>query len=310
MSNPIEKRYDMCLIFDVADGNPNGDPDAGNMPRVDPETLQGLVTDVCQKRKIRDYVIARCAGQEGMEVFFRHQTVLNAQIDEAHDNVEVPADKKKDKSAKTSAARDWLCANRWDIRTFGAVLTTGQNAGQVRGPVQCTFARSVDPILSMEACITRKSVTDQKDADKQIEKNGYITGTMGRKSLIPYGLYRSNWFVNPSLAAQTGFNCDDMKVLCNALLEMWEDDRSAARGMMATRALYVFEHENKLGSAPAHRLLESVRIARKDADKPSDQKTAPRSFDAYDVICEDNAWTKKVNVFNLAEPGDYEKFFA
>ena len=301
MTTELTNRYDICLLFDVTDGNPNGDPDAGNLPRTDPETLQGLVSDVCQKRKVRDFVIARHGEQEGMGIFFRHQTVLNPQIEEAHNNAAVPKDKAKAKIAKTEAARQWLCDNRWDIRTFGAVLTTGKNAGQVRGPVQCTFARSVDPILAMEACITRKSVTDQKDADKQIDKDGYITGTMGRKSLVPYGLYRSNWFVNPSLAAQTGFGCEDFKVLCDALLTMWEEDRSAARGTMATRGLFVFQHDGKLGSAPSHRLLESVKVARKDPTAP------PRSFSDYEVALDQNSWVEKVTVYDLTDADDYAR---
>lgn len=304
-SKELENRYDMCLIFDVTDGNPNGDPDAGNLPRTDPETLQGLVSDVCQKRKVRDYVIAHHSGEPAMEIFFRHQTVLNPQIDEAHEKAELSkdVDLKKDKTAKNIAAREWLCSNRYDIRTFGAVLTTGKNAGQVRGPVQCTFARSIDPILSLEACITRKSVTDQKEADKQINKDGYITGTMGRKSLVPYALYRSHWFVNPMLAAQTGFSFDDFKVLCDALLNMWEDDRSAARGMMATRRLTIFAHEGRLGTAPSHHLMESIKIVRRDKGVP------PRRFDDYAVDLERNGWVEKVKVFELTNPEDYSRLF-
>ena len=304
MASDLNNRYDICLLFDVIDGNPNGDPDAGNLPRTDPETLQGLVSDVCQKRKVRDYVIARYAGKPGMEVFFRHQTVLNPQIDEAHEKAQVPAGTdKKNKLAKNEAARDWLCVNRYDIRTFGAVLTTGKNAGQVRGPVQCTFARSIDPILSLEACITRKSVTDQKDADKQIEKDGYITGTMGRKALVPYALYRSSWFVNPTLAAQTGFSRADFKVLCDALIHMWEDDRSASRGMMATRAFIVFEHGSPLGNAPSHRLIESVKVGRRDESKP------PRSFSDYEVTIEQNGSTQAVKCYDLTNHDDFTKLF-
>lgn len=325
MATDLNHRYDMCLIFDVENGNPNGDPDAGNMPRVDPETLHGLVSDVCQKRKVRDFVISRHEGQAGMQVFFQHKVVLNRQIVEAYDLV---LEKAKQEAAQDSQkkvkdlekellrdnpdrARAHLCATRWDIRTFGAVLSTGdkeenvrKNAGQVRGPVQCTFGTSIDPVLAMDLTITRKSVTNEKQAQEQINKDGEITGTMGRKALIPYGLYRSYWFVNPKLAAQTGFSRADFRVLCDALLGMFEEDRSASRGFMATRGLIVFQHESDLGNAPAHRLFERVKMARKDGEKPA------RAFSDYRLETDRTNLPEGITVFDLADPAEYRNLFA
>jgi len=300
----------MVLIFDVTDGNPNGDPDADNQPRIDIETNQGLVTDVCQKRKVRDYV----ANRLGMEIFFKHQGILNNFIDDAHRQAD--AKSKKSNPEKSKCTREWLCKNRYDIRTFGAVLDTGEKdkkAGQVRGAVQCTFARSIDPILYMNFTITRKSVTTNKEAEAQIKDNGYIIGTMGRKSLVLYGLYKSNWFVNPALAHQTGFSKADFKILCDALLNMWEDDHSASRGMMTTCALYVFEHDATesgkpaLGKAPSHLLLESVKIEKIKAKQESGEPA--RQFSDYAVTLDKNGWTEKVNVYNLVDPADYARLF-
>ena len=332
----LTHRYDLVLLFDCADGNPNGDPDAGNMPRTDPETLQGLVSDVCQKRKVRDWVYQAKATQgapaAGYDLLFGHsglphRQILNRQIDEAHEasltdaeRAEITAakgkdaDKKRDDAAKKHVgdARTRLCASRFDVRTFGAVLSTGRNAGQVRGPVQCTFARSIDPVLALEACITRKAVTKEEEAEKQMAESGAITGTIGRKNLIPYGLYRSNWFVNPLLASNraadgselgTGFNQADLKVLCEALLRMWELDRSAARGMMATRSLVAFRHDSALGNAPAHRLQERVQIALKDAAKP------PRAFSDYVLTIDKNGLPNGVACYDLAEPADWKACF-
>jgi CRISPR-associated protein Csd2 len=290
-------RCDIVLIFDCQDGNPNGDPDAGNMPRVDPETMHGLVSDVCQKRKVRDriYFSQRNADgslRPGYDIFFGHsgipdRRILNDQIEAAHKHaVETPAVQERIKAAKkegdkkqiaAQSARAELCATRFDIRAFGAVLSTGDlGAGQVRGPVQCTFARSVDPVLSLEACITRKAVTKAEDAEKQMAGDGEIIGTMGRKHLIPYGLFISHWFVSPMLAKDTGFSGADLIVLCDALLAMFEDDRSASRGLMATREVVVFAHDSVLGNARAHTLFDRVQATKKTA--------AIRSFADYDLI--------------------------
>ena len=332
----ITNRYDLVLLFDCVDGNPNGDPDAGNMPRTDPETLQGLVSDVCQKRKVRDWVyfsqVTDGQPKPGYDILFGHsglpqRQILNRQIDEAHDasltaeeRADIAkakggeADKKRDDAAKKHVgdARAHLCASRFDVRTFGAVLSTGRNAGQVRGPVQCTFARSIDPVLTMEACITRKAVTTDEDAAKQMASDGSITGTMGRKNFIPYGLYRSNWFVSPLLASNkaangtelgTGFSAEDMKILCHALVNMWEMDRSAARGLMATRGLFAFKHASTLGNAPAHRLLERVQVARIDQTKPS------RAFSDYRVSVNRDNLPSGVEAFDLCDPAQFALCF-
>jgi CRISPR-associated protein Csd2 len=351
-NNGIEKRYDFLLLFDVQDGNPNGDPDAGNLPRVDPETGHGLVTDVCLKRKIRNYVaLAKTDGSRvvasGFDIYVKEMGVLNAQHKLAYDakkiqlgqpvtdeipeklretlalDVALPEgfevvepdeegkapqltyngllDKaeqkdalkqikdelgadahkfaadlvKKAKSGKATreqvgSAREWMCQKFFDVRTFGAVMSTGVNCGQVRGPVQLTFSRSVDPIVSLEHSITRVAVTREEDAArKQTE--------MGRKNTVPYGLYVGHGFVVPPFAAKTGFSTDDLALVWEALEKMFEIDRSAARGLMTTRALIIFEHQNKLGDAPAHKLFDRVQIKRKDPEKP------PRRFEDYEV---------------------------
>jgi CRISPR-associated protein Csd2 len=288
----ITNRYDFVYLFDVADGNPNGDPDAGNQPRIDPETGEGLVTDVCIKRKIRNTVPLLGSGN-GHRIYFQTQEapneerILNKLHQQAIDAVSpaqpVPAaaepaaeekkpggrkkgsDKGGDKSADvTSQARRWMCEQFWDVRAFGAVMTTGVNCGQVRGPVQLTFSRSIGPILSLEHAITRKSVTTEEDALSQIKKDGSITGTMGRKMTVPYGVYRCHGFVSPQLAAQTGFTEADLGLLWQALLRMFEQDRSATRGQMSARGLYVFKHASALGNAPSHRLQEMVKVTRKN----------------------------------------------
>ena len=318
-------RFDLVLAFDCQDGNPNGDPDAGNMPRVDPETLNGLVSDVCQKRKVRDrvYLSQRNADgslKPGYDIFFGHsgipdRRVLNDQIEAAHQKrmaepaikTEIEAIKKEgDKKQKQAAAtRAELCATRFDIRTFGAVLSTGDfSAGQVRGPVQCTFARSVDPILALEAAITRKSVTTAKDAEAQYEKHGEITGTMGRKNLIPYGLYVSHWFVSPALAKQTGFSWEDFKVLCKALLMMFEDDRSASRGLMTTRKLIAFQHDSSLGNDRAATLFERVSFARSDPAKPA------RAWADYTTSLRRTESGSGVTTWDLTDPAEFARLFS
>ncbi|MBZ4219617.1 MAG: type I-C CRISPR-associated protein Cas7/Csd2 [Chlorobium sp.] len=270
MSN-LEKRYDFVLLFDVKDGNPNGDPDAGNLPRMDAETGMGLVTDVCLKRKVRNYV-----QLSGQDIFIKEKGVLNTLIDEAHEQEAV---KSKEKGEKTEAARKWMCSKYYDIRTFGAVMSTGKNAGQVRGPVQLTFARSIEPIVALEHSITRMAVATEAEAEKQSGDNR----TMGRKYTVPYGLYRAHGFVSAHLANQTGFSEEDLNLFWDSLLNMFEHDRSAARGMMATRGLYVFEHSTALGNAPAYALFDRITIERKNT-----LFGPARSFEDYVVNVNDN----------------------
>lgn len=269
--NILKKRYDFVLLFDVKDGNPNGDPDAGNLPRLDAETGNGLVTDVCLKRKVRNFVQLAKQGEAGYDIFVKEKAILNNAIDEAHDSEAVKAQKKD--ADKTEAARQFMCAKYFDIRTFGAVMSTGKNAGQVRGPVQMTFGRSIDPIVSSEHSITRMAVATEAEAEKQKGDNR----TMGRKFTVPYGLYVSHGFISAHLAAQTGFTTDDLNVFWEALEKMFWEDHSAARGEMNVRGLYVFEHDSALGRAPAHELFEKIKVERKDSSIPA------RSFDDYKV---------------------------
>lgn len=266
-------RYDFVYLFDVTDANPNGDPDAGNLPRVDPETGHGLVTDVCLKRKIRNYVAMKCGNQPPNEIYFADGTVLNNTHKRAYQHVGLkPESKKLPKDVeKAREITAFMCHNFFDIRTFGAVMSTDVNCGQVRGPVQISFARSADPIVSSEHAITRSSVTNEKDVEKE--------RTMGRKFTVPYGLYRAHGFVNPFLAKQTGFGEDDLKMLWEALKQAFQFDQSAARpaGSMTARKLIVFEHGSELGEKPSHVLFDLVEIRRKNEDKP------PRYFTDYEV---------------------------
>lgn len=299
----IANRYEFVLLFDVENGNPNGDPDAGNMPRIDPETGHGLVTDVCLKRKIRNHV-ALTARESGYEIFIKEKSVLNDSIKLPYvmsDDVkncfaswEEFKKKKKGKSGdKTQKpdrhyedlARDWMCENFYDVRTFGAVMSTGdkekgeegeessrlrKTAGQVRGPVQLAFAKSIDPIIPQEISITRMAVTNEKDLEKE--------RTMGRKHIVPYGLYVARGFVSAPLAEKTNFSDEDLSMLWDALINMFEHDRSAARGLMSSRKLFVFKHENKLGNAPAHKLFDLVNVKRQE-----DSTGPARSFKDYNV---------------------------
>ncbi|RCK79054.1 MAG: CRISPR-associated protein, Csd2 family [Candidatus Ozemobacter sibiricus] len=347
MSDPIKERYDFVLVFDVQDGNPNGDPDAGNLPRLDPETGRGLVTDVCLKRKVRNFVQLVKEGKTPFAIYVKEKAVLGkahveafkalnivtgqaskkpipANLVESLDGIDWPeglsvvegddgtdlvveadADKKlvkewlkevdcpkplkelikkaldeakprKPTAAETERGRTKMCQDFYDIRTFGAVMSlkSAPNCGQVRGPVQMTFARSVDPVIVQEHSITRMAVATEAEAEKQSGDNR----TMGRKNTIPYGLYVAHGFVSPHLAAQTGFSQDDLKLLWEALLNMFEHDRSAARGLMATRKLVIFKHDTALGDAPAHRLFERVKIEKKVAERPA------RSFDDYRIL--------------------------
>jgi CRISPR-associated protein Csd2 len=273
--NILKKRYDFVLLFDVKDGNPNGDPDAGNLPRLDAETGNGLVTDVCLKRKVRNFVQLEKQGKDGFDIFVKEKAILNNAIDEAHDSEAVKTQKKD--ADKTEAARQFMCAKYFDIRTFGAVMSTGKNAGQVRGPVQMTFGRSIDPIVSSEHSITRMAVATEAEAEKQKGDNR----TMGRKFTVPYGLYVSHGFISAHLAAQTGFNENDLNVFWEALEKMFWEDHSAARGEMNVRGLYVFEHDSALGRAPAHELFEKIKVERKDSSIPA------RSFDDYKITIDE-----------------------
>lgn len=277
----IQNRYDFVYLFDVTDGNPNGDPDAGNLPRLDPETSQGLVTDVCLKRKVRNFV--QMTNREGCEIFVQERRPLNPLIAEACDEKDLPSFEKEKggwdtKKAKGRSQDDirtlqsWLCGKYFDIRAFGAVLSTGPNAGQVRGPVQFTFARSVDPVMPLEISITRVADVDKEE------------GEMGRKHVVPYGLYRAHGYVSASFAERTGFSEDDLELLWTALDQMFDHDRAAARGEMAARSLVVFRHESPLGNAPAHRLFERVTVKRARSGSGRSNGLPPaRAWTDYDV---------------------------
>ena len=301
----LAHRYDFVLVFDVKDGNPNGDPDAGNMPRLDAESGHGLVTDVSLKRKVRNFVglvkeqeeRAPVDGEKRYEIYVREKAILNhqnqraysalnlavapeEQAEEAIENVAIDAKKKKPVKEKrkgsadeVSQARKWMCQNFFDVRTFGAVMSIGVNCGQVRGPVQLTFARSVEPIVALEHSITRMAVATEAEAEKQQGDNR----TMGRKHTVPYGVYVAHGFVSSFLAKQTGFGEDDLELVFQALAQMFEHDRSAARGEMSTRGLYVFKHDSELGNAPAHALFDRLQV------KPKEEGAVARSFDAYSV---------------------------
>lgn len=268
----IANRYEFALLFDVQNGNPNGDPDAGNTPRVDPETGHGLVTDVCLKRKIRNHVALTKEATEGYNIYVQEKAVLNRNNEMAYKHFDLKPEAKKlpKKIEDAQKVTGWMCANFFDIRAFGAVMTTEINCGQVRGPVQMAFAKSVDPILSQEVSITRMAVTNEKDLEKE--------RTMGRKHIVPYGLYLAQGFISAPLAEKTGFSDQDLELLWNALINMFEHDRSAARGLMSSQKLFVFKHADKLGNAPAHKLFDLIDIKRNDrTEGPA------RSFKDYDV---------------------------
>lgn len=283
-------RYDFVYLFDVKDGNPNGDPDAGNLPRIDPETGQGLVTDVCLKRKIRNYVGIEKGEEPPFEIYVKEKAVLNRQHEKAYVNFNLKPVSKKLPPKEEDAIKltKWMCGNFFDIRTFGAVMTTEVNCGQVRGPVQFGIARSVDPIVSLEHAVTRCAVTNERDLEKE--------RTIGRKFSVPYGLYRVHGYINPHLAEDTGFdeNGEDLELLWSALAKMFETDRSAARGEMAPRALFVFQHNSPLGNAPAHQLFERITIER-DEQKEKDRKP-PRCFDDYVVKVRDSDLPKGISI--------------
>ncbi|GAB4472672.1 MAG: type I-C CRISPR-associated protein Cas7/Csd2 [Burkholderiaceae bacterium] len=277
----IANRYDFVLLFDVKDGNPNGDPDAGNLPRLDAETGDGLVTDVALKRKVRNFVGLVKGEQPPFEIYIKEKAVLNRTHERAYlaigEQDALKGDDKKRKGGGDAAdrAREWMCRNFFDVRTFGAVMSTGINCGQVRGPVQMTFARSVEPVVALEHSITRMAVATEAEAEKQEGDNR----TMGRKHTVPYGLYRAHGFISAFLARQTGFSEDDLELFFTALAQMFEHDRSAARGQMATRGLYVFKHDSELGNAHAHALFDRLSVRRNGhTDEPA------RDFGAYSVL--------------------------
>lgn len=280
--NDAARRHDAILFFDVTDGNPNGDPDAGNLPRVDPETMQGLVTDVAIKRKVRNFVDDLHGSEERFKIYVQDKGIsLNEMHQRAYTARGLTSTGTKQARGNVNEARSWMCENFFDVRTFGAVMSTGINAGQVRGPVQITFSRSIDPIVPLDLSITRVAITRQEDANVVVADDGTSSGgkntEMGRKALVPYGLYRCNIFISPQQAADTGFDDDDLALLWDALVRMWDFDRSASRGLMACRGLYVFTHENPYGNAPAHKLLERITSQRKP------DVIASRSFRDYDV---------------------------
>ncbi|SAL16663.1 hypothetical protein AWB64_01013 [Caballeronia sordidicola] len=253
----IANRYEFVYLFDITNGNPNGDPDAGNLPRLDPETNLGLVTDVCLKRKIRNYVTLEKDNKPGHAIYMQEKAVLNLQNKLGYEALNLtPADKKLPKDPKDAEAlTKWMCTNFFDIRAFGAVMSTGVNCGQVRGPIQLAFAKSIEPVMPMEVSITRMCVTNEKDAENSDR-------TMGRKHILPYGLYRAHGFISAKLAERTGFTEDDLELVWRSLTNMFEHDRSAARGEMAARKLIVFKHESALGNAPAHMLFDAVKVDR------------------------------------------------
>ena len=276
MSATLQNRYDFVLFFDVKDGNPNGDPDAGNLPRIDPETGHGLVTDVCLKRKVRNYVQLAKECAPSFDIFVKEKAVLNNLIDQAHEQDSV---KNKEKGEKTEAARQFMCGKYYDVRTFGAVMSTGKNAGQVRGPVQLTFARSIGQIVPLEHSITRMAVATEAEAEKQQGDNR----TMGRKFTVPYALYRGYGFISAPFAIQTGFSEPDLELLWQALTNMFEHDHSAARGQMAMRRLIVFKHDSALGNAPSSKLFDMVQV------QPNADAGVIRDFSQYEIVVPDQS---------------------
>lgn len=282
----MNNRYDFVYLFDCKDGNPNGDPDAANSPRIDPQDMHGLVSDVCLKRKIRNFVLLAKEAAPGFGIFVQQGSVLNERIAEAHKalghEVDAKSDKKKASREQVGAARAEMCKRFYDVRTFGAVMSTGANAGQVRGPVQLSFSRSLDPILPLDLSITRMAVTEAKEADSPNQ-------TMGRKNLIPYGLYRCHGFISAHLARETGFSDQDLELLWQSLTQMFDHDRSASRGTMAPQKLVVFKHQTALGNAPAHKLFERVQVSRKNG-------SPARTFADYDVTVDKNGLPTGIEV--------------
>lgn len=314
---PLSRRHDFALIFDVTNGNPNGDPDAGNMPRLDPETNHGLVSDVSLKRKIRNYVELARTGEAGHHIYVQEGAILNEKHRQAYVALR-PEDAKAAKDAKLNPKddaeamrlRDWMCANFFDVRTFGAVMSTGINCGQVKGPVQMTFANSVEPVMPVEITVTRMAATNEAEKKKAAEGSDgdqrSDNRTMGRKHIVPYGLYVAHGFISAKFAERTGFSEADLQLLFEALVSMFEHDRSAARGEMTTRRLIVFRHDNALGNAPAHKLFERIRIGR-DVDgefRPLDDRglgnLAPaRKFGDYRIEIDRDDLPAGVEILDL-----------
>jgi CRISPR-associated protein Csd2 len=292
--NAIENRYEFVLLFDVKDGNPNGDPDAGNMPRIDGETGHGLVTDVCLKRKVRNFVGLKHEEQPPYEIYVKEKAILNKTHERAYQAVNIQPSKKTSDSEKP---RQWMCQHFYDVRTFGAVMTTDVNCGQVRGPVQITFARSEDPVSLPEFSITRMAVTKEAESEKQDGGNR----TMGRKFTVPYGLYRAHGFISASLAQQTGFSDGDLNLFWEALDNMFEHDHSAARGQMNTQGLYVFKHDSKLGNARSQDLFERIDKIEK---KPGVE--FPRSINDYSGTVRQSDLTTGVELIIKRHPAHWE----
>ncbi len=283
MSEIIKNRYEFVVIFDVKDGNPNGDPDNYNAPRTDPQTGEGIVTDVCLKRKIRNYVQMVCNDAPGKRIYIKERAILNKQIDQAYEQPEMEEVEGYD---KVHQAREWMCAQYWDIRTFGALMTSGKNAGAVRGPVQMTFARSVEPIIPVDNCIVRQAVATEKESEKQKGENR----TMGRKYSVPYALYVSYGYISANLAAQSNFTESDLELFWQGLENMFEDDRSSLRGQMAVRKIIIFKHNSKLGNAQASRLFDLIEVT------PKDTASVARNFKDYKVTINKEALPKGVKL--------------
>ena len=284
----MNNRYDFVYLFDCKDGNPNGDPDAANSPRIDPQDMHGLVSDVCLKRKIRNFALLARERTAGYDIFVQQGSVLNEAIQKTHTDLghDVDGKKKNADRKQVQSARAEMCKRYFDVRTFGAVMSTGANAGQVRGPVQLTFSRSIDPILPLDLSITRMAVTEAKEADSPNQ-------TMGRKNLIPYGLYRCHGFISAHLANETGFGDADLELLWQSLQLMFDHDRSASRGTMSPQKLIVFKHASALGDAPAHKLFERVEVKRKPGVEVA------RSFSDYGVIIARDGLSNRVEVIEL-----------
>ncbi len=298
----VSKRHDAVLLFDVKDGNPNGDPDSGNLPRVDPETMEGLVTDVAIKRKVRDFVDITHGTEERYKIYVQDKGIA---LNDLHARAYTASGRKptgtRQAREDVDVARKWMCDNFFDVRTFGAVMSTGVNAGQVRGPMQLTFSRSFDPIIPLDISITRVAITRPEDAkvivaetEGEAATGGKVT-EMGRKALVPYGLYKGNIFFSPQQATDTGFDDDDLALFWDALERMWDFDRSASRGMMACRGVVIFSHDNPFGNAPAHRLLERVSVTLNGG------VTAPRAFADYTVSIDQEGLPDGVTMTHLGK---------
>lgn len=291
------KRHDFVLLFDVTDGNPNGDPDAGNLPRVDPETMQGMVTDVCLKRKVRNWIDITNGSDATRKIYVQNKIALNDLHQRAYNELKLKSTGSKQKRDDVEKTRKWMCENFYDIRMFGAVMTTGVNCGQVRGPVQMTFARSINPVVPLDVAITRIAITRTEDA-KVVEsesdaEGGGKTTEMGRKALLPYGLYKGVGFFSPHFAQDTRVNEEDLSLFWQALQQMWDLDHSASRGLMACRGLYIFSHDKDLGNAPAHTLFDRLTV------KLNDGIEAPRQFGDYTITVQEDSLPEGVTLTQL-----------